>query len=321
MSPIQSPPSTDAGAAPARSGPILGLGAVAVDDLIFVETFPVADSKVRVLETARHGGGLTATALVAAARLGVPCAYAGVLGTDDLSQFAAQLMRSEGIDLFGARLSPEARIFHSRIVVSTREGSRTIFSDGRHVIGAAPDWPPREQIASASVLFVDHVGIPGMLRAAKIASELGIPIVGDLERDSGPGFKELCSLVDHFIVSEQFACELTGAPDAATAVHALASKARGVVAVTAGTKGCWYVSAETRGAIRHQRAFSVRVVDTTGCGDVFHGAYAAALSLGYPVEERFRMASAAAALKATAPGGQAGAPTRSALQAFLSTNH
>jgi sugar/nucleoside kinase (ribokinase family) len=71
------------------------------------------------------------------------------------------------------------------------------------------------------------------------------------------------------------------------------------------------------GRVAHQPAFPVAVVDTTGCGDVFHGAYAAGLVRGLGVMERVRLAAAAAALKATRPGGQAGAPTLAEVEQFL----
>ena len=78
---------------------VLGLGAVAVDELIYVDCYPAADEKAHVLRTARQCGGLTATALVAAARFGAKCAYAGVLGSDELSLFARDAMAKEGISL------------------------------------------------------------------------------------------------------------------------------------------------------------------------------------------------------------------------------
>jgi ribokinase len=296
---------------------ILGLGAVAVDDLVYVDAYPHPDAKVRVLDTARHCGGLTATALVAASRLGVPCSYAGVLGTDDFSAFAALQMEREGINLTHVQRHSSAAIYHSYIVVGAQENSRTIFSDGRNVIGAADHWPPLEVIESCGVLFVDHVGIPGMLRAARIASAAGIPIVSDLERVSGAGFEELLPLIDHFIVSQDFAAELTGETSPEAAVRRLAVGARGVVAVTAGARGCWYTSPGEAKPVAHQPAYPVKVVDTTGCGDVFHGAYAAGLAMGLEVHERFRVAAAAAALKATQPGGQAGAPSWAHVQEFL----
>src|SRR5262245_66114515 len=87
---------------------ILGLGAVAVDDLSYVAAYPPADAKVSVLRSERHCGGLTATALVAAARLGSRCSYAGVLGQDELSAFAIGRMRAEGINFEWLVQRPEA---------------------------------------------------------------------------------------------------------------------------------------------------------------------------------------------------------------------
>jgi sugar/nucleoside kinase (ribokinase family) len=71
------------------------------------------------------------------------------------------------------------------------------------------------------------------------------------------------------------------------------------------------------GAATHVPAFPVDVVDTTGCGDVFHGAYAAALAAGATVDRCVAIASASAALKATSRGGQAGVPGREAVEEFL----
>jgi len=176
---------------------ILGLGAVSVDDLVYVESYPPADAKARVLEAERQCGGLTATALVAAARLGSRCAYAGVLGTDELSNFAASCMAAEGIDLGSLKRQPGAGPVHSFIVVDSTRGTRNIFADDRAAVGAKPDWPDPAVISAARVLFVDHLGVEGMLGAALVAKEQGVPIVGDLERDSGPRFQELFNFVDH----------------------------------------------------------------------------------------------------------------------------
>ena len=73
---------------PAKRFDVLGLGAVAVDDLIYVEAYPPPDAKAQVIGRQRRCGGLTSIALVTAARLGARCAYAGALGNDELSEFA-----------------------------------------------------------------------------------------------------------------------------------------------------------------------------------------------------------------------------------------
>jgi ribokinase len=156
-----------------------------------------------------------------------------------------------------------------------------------------------------------------MTWAAHIAREAGVPVVADLERGEMPGFPDLLAIVDHLIVSRDFAALLTGATDPAAAAVRLWHDRRQVVIVTAGPAGCWYLSSAQPDRPSHQPAFAVPVADTTGCGDVFHGAYASALVRGLDLPGRVRFASAAAALKATRPGGQAGIPTRGAVEAFL----
>src|SRR5207244_3940994 len=106
---------------------ILGLGCIAVDELIYVEEFPVADAKTPVLRTQRQCGGLTATALVAAARLGAKCGYAGVLGADELSNFALDRLAQEGIDLTHLLRRAGAGPVHSFIVVDEKRQTRNIF--------------------------------------------------------------------------------------------------------------------------------------------------------------------------------------------------
>jgi sulfofructose kinase len=107
---------------------------------------------------------------------------------------------------------------------------------------------------------------------------------------------------------------MTGQTSASEAAAALWRSDRAVVVVTCGAVGCWSVTAEHDSQPRHHPAFPVTTTDTTGCGDVFHGAYAAALAAGQEVNERIVFASAAAALRAS----QGGFPDRSAVEAFLS---
>jgi sugar/nucleoside kinase (ribokinase family) len=293
---------------------ILGLGAVAIDHLIYVQSFPPPNTKSDVLRSEQQGGGLTATALVAASRLGARCAYAGMLGDDDASRFAAETMQREGIDLSHVVRQPDAGPIRSVIIVGLDHATRNIFPEHPAVTGAAPNAPSAEVIRSTRVLFVDHLGVEGMIRAATIARAAGIPVVSDVERDL-PGCMDLLALVDHVVMSWEFASTLTGCATPADAVPALWTPMRAAVAVTNGEDGCYFTS--DGATIAHQPAFKVRAVDTTGCGDVFHGAYCAALARGDDLPTRIRFASAAAALKATQHGGQAGAPTLEQAQRLL----
>jgi sugar/nucleoside kinase (ribokinase family) len=295
---------------------LLGLGCVAVDDLLYLEQFPEPDAKVRVQARQRQCGGLTANALVAAARLGARCAYAGTLGDDEASQFVRHTLQREGVDLTWLRHADGARPIRSTILVEQARHTRTILFDLTGSVGAATDWPPEEVFRASRVLHVDHYGLEGMIRAARLARAAGMAVVCDLERDEWPGFEELFALVDHVVVNREFAGKRTGCPDAAAAAQALWQPGRQAVVVTCGDEGCWVLAAGQQ-APWHQPAFAVPVIDTTGCGDVFHGAYAAALARGLPVHERVRVASAAAALKSTRPGAQAGCPTWAEVEELL----
>lgn len=294
---------------------VLGLGCVAVDELLYVAEFPAADAKTQVLRRARQCGGLTATALVAAARLGARCAYAGVLGEDELSRFVLGRFEAEGIDIAHVVRRAGARPAVSIIVVSEQTGSRNIFFDLTGSVGAAADAPPEAIIQASRVLLVDHFGIEGMVRAARLARQAGIPVVADFERRELPRFGELLALVNHLVLSRGFATQLTGQREVVCALKALGSPERETVIITCGEQGSYY--SDGRGVVAHQPAYSVKAVDTTGCGDVFHGAYAAALARGLSLAERVRFAAAAAALKATKPGGQEGIPDRATVQRFL----
>lgn len=296
---------------------VLGLGAVAVDDILYLPAYPEADAKMRIVRRERHGGGLAATALVAASRLGARCAYAGTLGTDELSSFSRAVFRAEGVDASLLVEREEARPIHATILVDTRTGSRTILIDLPRLTGADPDLPAEEVIRSCRVLLLDHLGVPGMIRAASLAREAGIPTVADFEPSDSPRFPELVGLADHLILSADFAASLTGAPGPAAAAEALWDGERAAVVVTCGAEGSWHLCAETGGKPLHRAAFRVQAVDTTGCGDVFHGAYAVALCRGMGMEERIGFASAAAALKVGQPGGQRGAPTRRQVEELL----
>lgn len=295
---------------------VLGLGVTAVDQILYVPHYPAPDSKVEVRQRERHAGGLCSTALVAAARLGGRCAYAGTLGYDDGSRFILETLAREGIDLSHVVRRTEAGPVQSTIVVDETRRTRNIFFDTKDARGAHPTLPAREVILSARALLVDRYGLPGMIRAARLARTAGIPVVGDFESSGLPRFNELLGLVDHLILSRGFACRLTDTRTPEVAAGKLWGKTRAMVVITGGADGCWAMDGPGQKARRYP-AFPISALDTTGCGDVFHGAYAWAVARGMDLEERLEIASAAAALKATQRGGQAGIPTLRQVRAFL----
>ena len=294
---------------------LLGCGAVAVDDLLYVDRFPEPDTKMPVRSEQRQGGGLTATAMVAASRLGAKAAFMAVLGEDELSRFSIGELEREGVDCSPILYREGTRPYHSRVVVDCGSGARTIIYSAAGVTFPAPEDFSEELIGSCRVLFLDQLGAAAVPRATDFARARSIPIVSDIERIFGRTTEALLERADHLIIGVGLGRQVTGRTDPPAIVAALARSDRACSAVTAGAQGCWY--SEHGGPVRHFPAFRVQVVDTTGCGDVFHGAYAASISRGEGVDRAIQIAAATAGLKATQPGGRAGIPDRAAVERFL----
>ena len=126
---------------------------------------------------------------------------------------------------------------------------------------------------------------------------------------------ELVALSDHAAFSEPGLARLTGVKEMASALKQAQTLTNGHVYVTQGSAGCDWLE---NGGRQHQPAFKVDVVDTTGAGDVFHGALAVALATSGDLAESVRFASGVAALKCTRPGGRAGIPDCDQTRSFLS---
>jgi sugar/nucleoside kinase (ribokinase family) len=289
---------------------------VAVDDLLYLDHFPHTDEKMPVLDKARDGGGLAGTALVAATRLGASAAWAGVLGFDELSLWTLDAFMRAKVDTTAVIRFGEARPFHSIILVDRSAGTRAILFTAEGVTQMTADEVTPDLIEAAGVVFLDHTVGELAVRILELAQRLGVPTVADLER-LGPGVPESIAGVDHLIVGRGFAALVTGqeAPEAAVAALAALRPGRALTAVTAGAQGCWGHTGDGR-AVRTP-ALCVDVVDSTGCGDVFHGAYAVEIARGESVERALRVASVVAGLKATRPGGRQGIPDRAEVEAQL----
>lgn len=298
---------------------ILGLGVSTVDELLVLERYPAPNEKQRVLSRLRQGGGLTGSALVAASRMGCRCGHAITLGEGELSRFLRQEMERQGVRLFENTGDPGAEPYYSIILTERGTGERVILWDNSRTLPPRIGPIEREAALSAGCLFVDHVYAGALLGIVREARGAGVPVVGDFERVA-PGSVELMGLTDHIILPVAFARELlggAGSPEELT-VRLAGEPGRSVACVTDGVAGAWYALGADPGRVFHQPSFPMpSVVDTTGCGDVFHGVYAAGLVLGWSPGDRIRNASAAAALKTQRAGAQTGAPTLSELRTFL----
>ena len=294
---------------------VLGVGSAAIDDIIYIRGIPPTDGKVAIVARSREFGGLIATALAAAARLGATCHFAGLLGNDPDSIAVVRDLRRAGVVVPRRPICADARPVTSTIVASVDRGTRALYFQTSPITGTPPAISERA-VRSARVLLVDDYVVSRALSATQIARSINIPVVADFESLDKEGFPRLLQFVDHLILSAHFARELTGTRGTTAPLRALWNNARKVVAITDGERGCWVATSDC-GRVEHVPAYNVTPVDTNGCGDVFHGAYAAALSFGYPILRAIQFASVAAALKAAHRGTRLGLPSRAEVEARL----
>lgn len=290
---------------------VVGVGYCNVDYLGIVARYPRIDEKARLQDFVRQGGGVTATAMAAVGRLGGCARLITKVGDDDFGRFSIDELVKDGVDVSRILMEPGKASQFSFIAVSKRSGKRTIFWSPSDIQMSA-DEIQRDDILDAKVLHVDAHHPKAALQAAIWAQEAGIPVVMDAGtlRD---GSIEIAEHTSHLIVSKLFATQYTGTDNPEKSVQSMLT-GRQLAAVTLGKDGCVYATAD---GIFHQPAFKVKVVDTTGAGDLFHGAFSFGLSQGWDVHRIIAFASAVAALKCTKLGGRAGIPTFSEVSSFL----
>jgi len=294
---------------------IVGFGVCTVDFLGLVANYPEAEQKIKMEVFSKQGGGLTGTALTAAARLGAQTAYLGKFGRDEYSQFLLDEFRKDGVDVSQVIVDEGAQPPVSFIHVEKKTGARRITWYWNEF-----EVPPKELnraiIESSKILFLDHFHTAAGLAAANWIRANGGIVVVDAERAT-PGFDAILRAADYIISSRKFAELQTCSANPPEAARLLRERFGGTIVVTAGEHGAYCHTAE--GAF-HQPAFRVEVVDTTGAGDVFHGAFMAGLARNWPLSKILEFASAVAALKCRGLGGREPIPSRADVLQFLKEN-
>ena len=290
---------------------VVGLGQCSLDYLGRLSDFPVRDQKAELDEFLVQGGGPTATALVTLARLGIATAFLGRVGDDAAGETIRDGLLAEGVDCRGLLVDVGCTSQIAFCAVDVAAG-RTIFwhrGSARPLETQDVDF---EQIDSASVLLLDGLQVEASLAAAQYARQHRVTTIldGGSWRE---GSTELLPWIDHLVVSEKFAYQYAG-KNLKTALTDLATHGAAVT-ITCGSKGS--LSCAVDGSHFAMPAFPVLAVDTTGCGDVFHGGYIYGLLQDWSLPETVRFAAACAALKTRALGGRTAIPNRTEVETFL----
>jgi ribokinase len=293
---------------------VVGLGQACVDYLGTISAYPTEDEKVELADLQMRCGGPASTAMVTLSRLGIRTAFLGSISNDPFGVEILNNLQGERVDLSYLKITPGYTSQFAFIAITKGSGKRTIFWHRGSV-------PPLEEtdvdlqvFSNASILHLDSLMVKASTEAARQAKEHHMTVVMDAGT-MREGTRELLKFVDVLIASETFAEPLvgSGAPHR-TALEAIRGLGPSQVVITLGAKGS--IGLDDHCIVR-QKAFSIAAMDTTGAGDVYHGGYIYGLLQGWEMSQCMRFASAAAALKCSEVGAQAGIPNLGMINKFM----
>lgn len=291
---------------------LVGVGLNATDTTIHISEFPECGSKVEYDSERVTPGGQVASTVVACQVWGLTTRYVGKLGDDDAARLHKEEFRRTGVE---AQLIyvPQTASARSLILVDGH-GERTVMCRRDERVVLRPEELKREWVVNARALHVDGHDTEAATQAATWAREAGVPVVADLD-EVYPGVDALIEKIDYLVVSRDFPRRLTGEVSLRAALKEIQRRyGCGLTAATLGPDGVLAWDGER---FVHAAAYRVRVVDTTGAGDIFHAGFIYGLLQGWELERQLDFSCAAAALNCMYEGARGGIQSVAAVEAVM----
>ena len=295
-----------------RKPELVGVGVSVLDLLMVVDKLPSEEQVLQAIDRSSGLGGGVAVAMATAATMGVPTALLDCLGTDAVSDSICSALHQAGVDVQWIDRKEDVSASLATIWVKQETGSRTIvFSPGQACDGLPLqfEWTAAcaEVVAAAKFLHLNGRHLAASLKAAEVAKRSGVKVSYD---GGAHRYREeiipLVELADILVVAEHFAkAHVNSGSDRSPGNHRpevlcqmlISDFGCEVVGVTCGDRGSWF--ATSSGDAFHQPAISIdKVIDTTGCGDTFHGAMLAAMVHDFPLWRCVKIATEVASHQA-----------------------
>lgn len=312
------PKPRNAGDAAPSPPDIIGLGMATLDVLLRLEDMPTWERGGRLQGLGLDGGGPVATACAAAARLGSRVSYLGTCGNDLPGELKMHFLERCGVDTSRTVVRQEPEDMIIAVLVHAPTGERVFAGLLQDHQPLQPEELDRDFVTSAQFLHLDGWHRDAALTAAHWMHEAGKQVCYDAARTGAgtirPHARDFLKVTDILICGSGFGLAATGLCDLWESGRALLDMGPRIVVQTEGEDGSYTTTAEEQ---FHTPAFKVDVVDTTGAGDVFHGAYLVGMQHGWDLETVALFATAVAALKCRRLGGRAGIPTFEETMDFL----
>jgi sugar/nucleoside kinase (ribokinase family) len=293
---------------------VVGVGLNATDTLLVVPHFPAYAGKVAFEHEMLSPGGQVASAMVTCARLGLRAKYIGTVGDDERGLIQMASLREANINLDHVQSRSGCANQSAYIVIDRTTGERTVLWRRPECLRIDPSEIAPEQIACARLLHIDGHDTPAVEHAARIARRAGMPITVDVDAIYH-GFDRVLPHVDYLVASSEFPVQWTNQRDPFKALEMIQNEYH--MRVAAMTLGAHGALALENGRFIYSPAFVVNCVDTTGAGDVFHGAFCYSVLEGMALHEALEFSNAMAALNCMALGARGGIRTRQDVRALM----
>jgi sulfofructose kinase len=293
---------------------VVGVGLNATDTLLTLPRFPAYAGKVPFDDEILSPGGQVASAMVACAVLGLRVKYIGTVGDDERGRVQMESLQGKGINLNDVEIRPNCPNQTAYILIDQATGERTVLWKRPDCLAIHPSAITDAKIAGARLLHIDGHDTAAVGKAAEVARRNGIPVSVDVDTIY-PGFDRVLPNVDYLVASSEFPARWTGETDPFRALAILQREyGMNVAAMTLGAHGAL---ARAHGRFFYSPAFVVNCVDTTGAGDVFHGAFCYAVLQGMSIADALEFSNAMAALNCTALGARGGISTAEQARALM----
>ncbi|MBL8230949.1 MAG: ribokinase [Bryobacterales bacterium] len=293
---------------------VVGIGLNATDTVILVPHFPPYAGKVAFDDELLIPGGQVASAMVACATLGMKTKYIGTIGDDMRGQVQWDSLQGSGIDLSHVQIRKNCPNQTACIIIDRTTGERTVFWQRKDCLRLQPAEITEEMIICARLLHIDGHDTSAVEKAAAIARAHNMPVTVDVDTIY-PGFERVLPHVTHLISSSEFPTAWTKEKDPVKALGLIQKEYR--IPVAAMTLGSYGALALTDGEIIYSPAYVVNCVDTTGAGDVFHGAFCYALLEQMLMRDALDFSNAMAALNCRKLGARGGISTADKARALM----
>lgn len=295
---------------------LLAFGQNSFDRVGRLEELPGPGGKIRLASFDESPGGQAATAALAAAKLGLRCAYAGSVGDDAAADAVLAPLAAAGVDVSAVRRVTGARTRLAIVLVDPANGERRILWHRDPKLDLGESGLPDIDLQRVGAVLVDAEDVAASTALARSARSHGVPVVLDADEFS-PELQHLLGLVDFPIVTEEFAEVFSGTGSAVDGLARLDASGARLAVVSLGARGAMASGNGRRFAVP---AYETHPVDTTGAGDAFRAGFIWALLRGEGARSALRAACATAALSCGGSGAQGGLPDAAGVERFLREN-